>query len=155
VALNLPHGHATGIERQDLFIKACPAGLVLGNDLWLKAAVTIPRDFYEQFTKVAFEGLLALAVTGVVSRGGNGVVLGVAQVFGHLRLQGAFHQFLGEQLEQAVLTDKVFRASVVSQKAVDQFVRDGHLFAFPWECSSFLTSSFLPIDRLHVTPQVL
>jgi hypothetical protein len=58
---------------------------------------------------------------------------------------------VSKQLEQAVLTDQAFRASVVSQKAVDQFVRDGYLLAFPWECSSFL-----PIDRLHkssYTPQ--
>ncbi|MDP1620223.1 MAG: hypothetical protein Q8K91_05645, partial [Hylemonella sp.] len=41
-------------------------------------------------------------------------------------------------------TDEVFRFLVVSQQAVDQFVRDGHLVAIPWECSSFL-----PIDRLH------
>ncbi|MDP1937918.1 MAG: hypothetical protein Q8K91_11985, partial [Hylemonella sp.] len=39
---------------------------------------------------------------------------------------------------------EVFRFLVVSQQAVDQFVRDGHLVAIPWECSSFL-----PIDRLH------
>ena len=59
-------------------------------------------------------------------------------------LQGTLYQFLGQQLEQAVLTDEVFRFLVISQQAVDQFVRDGHLFAFPLQCSSFL-----PIDRLH------
>jgi hypothetical protein len=32
---------------------------------------------------------------------------------------------LGEHLEQAVLTDEAFGVSVVSQQAVDQFVRDG------------------------------
>lgn len=33
---------------------------------------------------------------------------------------------------------------IISQQAVDQFVRNGHCFAFPLECSSFLQ-----IDRLH------
>jgi hypothetical protein len=64
-----------------------------------------------------------------------------------------FHQFLGEQLEQAVLTNKDLRLLVISQQAVDQFVRDGHLFATPWECSGSL-----PIDLLHknyYTPIVL
>ena len=120
------------------------AGLVLGDDLWLKAAMPIPGDFYRQLAKVALESFLALAVAGVASRIGNRVVLGVAQMFCHLGLQGAFHQFLGELLEQAVLTDKVFRFLVVSQQAVDQFVRDGHLIANPLKCSSFL-----PIDHLH------
>ena len=144
VALDFAHRHATRVERQDFLVKACPAGLVLGDDLGLKAAVTVARDFYGQFAKVAFKGFLALSIAGVASWVGNGVVFGVTQVFGHLGLQCTLYQFLGEQLEQAVLTDEVFRFLVISQQAVDQFVRDGHLFAFPWECSSFL-----PIDRLH------
>jgi hypothetical protein len=63
---------------------------VLGDDLPLKAGVAIPRDLYGQLTKVTLGSFLAL---------------GVAQVFGHLGLQGAFYQFLGEQLEQAVLPE--------------------------------------------------
>jgi hypothetical protein len=100
--------------------------LVLGDDLWLKAAVTLARDFYGSLAKVSFEGFLALTVSSGAARVGNSVILGVAQVFGYLRLQGALQQFLGEQLEQAVLTDAVFRASVVSPQAVYPFVRDGH-----------------------------
>ena len=64
MALDLSHGHATGIEREDLLIKARPASLVLGDDLGLKAAQAIPRDFYGQLAKVSLEGFLALAVAG-------------------------------------------------------------------------------------------
>jgi hypothetical protein len=52
---------------------------VLGDDLGLKAGVAIARNFYGQLTHFAFEGLLALTVTGVASRIGNGVILGAAQ----------------------------------------------------------------------------
>jgi hypothetical protein len=38
--LNLTHRHASGIQGQDLFAKARPAGLVLGHDLRLKAGMT-------------------------------------------------------------------------------------------------------------------
>ncbi len=144
MTLDFTHGHAAGVERQNLVVKARPTGLVLRDDLRLKAAVAVTGNFYRQLAKVALEGFAALAVAGVARRVGNALILGVAQVFSHLGLKGSLHQFLGEQLEQAVLTDEVFRLLVVSQQVVDQFVRDGHLFAVPLKCSSSL-----PIDRLH------
>lgn len=61
---------------------------------------------YGHVANVALEDFLALAVAGVASGVGNGVILGVAQVFSHLRLQSTLHQFLGEKLEHAVLTNE-------------------------------------------------
>ena len=77
VALDLAHGHSTGVERQDLLVKACPSGLVLGDELGHKAAVAVSRYFYGQFAKVALEGFFALAVAGVTGRLGHSVVLGI------------------------------------------------------------------------------
>ena len=44
VLLDFPHRHATGIQREDLVIKSYPAGLMLANDLRLKAAFTVTGD---------------------------------------------------------------------------------------------------------------
>jgi hypothetical protein len=50
---------------------------------------------------------------------------------------------------RAVLANEVFRFLVVSQQAVNQFVRCGHV-------SSFLkVGSFLPNNRLHKTSYTL
>ena len=141
--LNLPHRHATGVQRQDLVVKASPAGLVLGHDLRLKAGVPITGDINGQLAKVAFEGLFAFAVAGVASGVGHAGVFGVAQVLGHLGLQGPLDQALGQLLEQAVFSDEVFRLFVASKKLVDQFVAYGHGSSFS------MFGSFLPFDRLH------
>jgi hypothetical protein len=45
----------------------------------------------------------------------------VAQVLGQLGVQGFPHQQLGQQLEQAVLANQVFRLLVVGQQAGQQF----------------------------------
>lgn len=44
-------------------------------------------------------------------------MLGMAQMVGHLGFKGTLHQPLGEQLEQAVLTDEVFGFFLVSLQA--------------------------------------
>jgi hypothetical protein len=42
--LDLAHRHAARIQRQNLVVEADPAGLMLGNQLRLEAAVPITRD---------------------------------------------------------------------------------------------------------------
>jgi hypothetical protein len=64
-----------------------------------------------------------VALSGGAHRIGHAVIFGVAEVLGHLGLQGSLHPSFGELLEQAVLANEVFRCLVVSQQAVDQFVR--------------------------------
>ena len=88
MTLDLTDRHATGIQGKNLVIKVGPAGLVLGDDLWLEAAEAVAENFDSQFAKVALEGLLAFAIVGVASRVGNRFILGVAQVVGHLGLKG-------------------------------------------------------------------
>ena len=44
MTLNLPHRHAASVKRQNLVVEARPAGLVLGNQLRLEAAVASLDD---------------------------------------------------------------------------------------------------------------
>jgi hypothetical protein len=126
MTLDFPHRHAPGIQRQDLVVKAGPAGLVLGDDLGFKVAVAVTRDVDRQFAELAFEGLLATTVAGVARRVGDGRVALMTQVLGHFSFQCPLNQLLGELLEQPVLAYQVFRLLVVSQQLVDQFSAYGH-----------------------------
>ncbi|WP_442915146.1 hypothetical protein [Limnohabitans sp. 63ED37-2] len=63
--------------------------------------------------------------------------------FVHHGISDRGDQALGQLLEQAVFSDKVFRLFLASEQLVDQFVTDGHGSSFS------MFGSFLPIDRLH------
>lgn len=80
MGLDLPNRHASGVEREDLVVESCPAGLVLRDKLRLEAAVSVPGDINRQLTKFALERLLALAVTGVATGINDGLILVVAKV---------------------------------------------------------------------------
>ena len=97
-----------------------PAGLVLGDELRLEAAMAVAWHFDGQFAELALEGLLALAVAGVASGVGHRLVAFMAQVLSQLSVQGSLDQQLGQLLEQTVLADEVFGLLVVGQQARQQ-----------------------------------
>jgi len=115
VRLDLTHRHATGIQGQDLVIKAAPPGLVLGHDLRLKATLAVAGDVNGQFAKVALERLFALAISGVTPGVGHRLVFGVTKVLSHLDFKRTLHQSFGELLEKPVLPNQVFRLFVIRQ----------------------------------------
>jgi hypothetical protein len=121
MGLYLAHRHATGVQRDDLVIEPIPAGLVLGNQMGLEAAVAVTGHLNGQLTEIALERLLALAVAGVTAHIGNGFVALVAQVLSELGVQCPLDQQLGQLLEQAAVADEVFRFLVVGQQAGQQF----------------------------------
>jgi len=96
---------------------------VLGDELRLEAAVAIARNLDGELAEFTLECLFAFAVAGVARRIGDGFILAVTKMRFHLGIQRTFDQCLGELLEQAVLAYQVFRFLVVSQQAVDQFLR--------------------------------
>jgi len=81
---------------QYLVVKASPAGLVFGNKLRLKAGEPVATNLNWQFTELAFEGFLAATVAGVARWIGDGFVLAVSKVFGHLGFERTLDQTLGE-----------------------------------------------------------
>jgi len=74
----------------DLVIESRPTGSVLGNDLRLKAAISISGDVDGQLAKLAFEGFLALVDAGVTAGIGDWLVLVVPQLFRDLSFEGTF-----------------------------------------------------------------
>jgi hypothetical protein len=81
LTLYLAHRHASGLQRDDLVIKADPASLVLGDELWLEAAVVVTGYLYGQLSQIALEGLLAFAVAAGV---GHRFAAFMAEVLGQL-----------------------------------------------------------------------
>jgi hypothetical protein len=57
-----------GVKRQNLVVKARPAGLVFGNQLRLEGAVAVTGNFYRQFAELPFERLPALPVARIAGR---------------------------------------------------------------------------------------
>lgn len=96
--LDFPHRHPACVQRQYLVVKARPAGLVFGHKLRLKAGEPVARNLDRQFAKFAFEGFFAAAIARIARRIGDGFVLAVPKVFGHLGFKGALNQPLGELL---------------------------------------------------------
>jgi len=68
-----------GVERQNLVVKASPAGLVLGDQFAARRCRGGRGDLNRQFAELAFQGLLALAIAGVASGILYGTVLVVAR----------------------------------------------------------------------------
>jgi len=56
---------------------------MLGDELWLEAAVPVAGNLDGQFAKLALESLTALAVTGVSCGVGNRPALGVTEMGCH------------------------------------------------------------------------
>jgi hypothetical protein len=113
MGLSLTYGHAAGVQRDDLVIKASPAGLMLGYELWLKATFTVTRNIDGSFAKLALEGLLAFTIARVATGIANHCVFIMAKMVSHLSLQGAFDECFGELFEQTVLTNQVFWLFIV------------------------------------------
>src|SRR6185369_1698199 len=81
VALNLPYGHAAGVERNNLVVKARPAGLVFADELGLEDALAVARDVQRQLAKLPLECLRAMPVAGVASDIGHRIALVVTEMF--------------------------------------------------------------------------
>ncbi len=93
----------------------CPAPLLLGHDLRLKAGMSVTGATNGQLAKVAFESLFAFAVADIASGIGHAGIVGVTQVLCHLGFQSALDETFGQLLEQAVLANEVFRFRIASQ----------------------------------------
>lgn len=87
MGLNRAYRHTTSVQRDDLVVEPGPTGLMLGDELRLEAAVTVSGNLDGQFTELALERLLALAVAGIVGNVGHRSVTVVAQVLGQFGLQ--------------------------------------------------------------------
>lgn len=120
--MNLAHRHAPCVKRQNLVVKAAPAGLVLGDKLRLEHACAVAGNLNGQFVKVAFERFLAAPVASVARFVGDHLVLAVAQVAHQLGLQCPLNQSLGQLLHQTVLTNQGVGLRVVFQQGIYQVV---------------------------------
>jgi hypothetical protein len=122
MGLYLANRHSAGVERQNLVVKAAPAGLVLRDQLRLERAVAVTRNINRQFAELALQGLLALAIAGIAGGVLYRLILAMAKVVSHLRFQRLLDQQLSKLLEQPVLANQVFRLTVISQQAVQQLL---------------------------------
>ena len=109
MGLYLADRHPSGVERQNLVVKAAPAGLVLRDQLRLKGAVAVTRDFDRQFAELSLQVFLLLPLRVLPAGFSTGSFFPWPRMVGHLRFQRLLDQQLGQLLEQPVLANQVFR----------------------------------------------
>ena len=68
------------------------------DELGFKATLPVAGNLDRQFAEAPFQRLPAFAVAGVAGRIGDRLMLGVAEVLGHVRFQRTLHRHLGEPL---------------------------------------------------------
>src|SRR5580658_4366556 len=126
MALDLARRHPPRVHRDDLVVEARPARLSLGYDLGIERGSAVARSFQLQFAKLPLQCLLAVSVARVAPVVTRRVVLLVAQMIGHLRLQCSFQNGFSQLFEQPVLPDDILGLLVVGQQLVDQLLVDCH-----------------------------
>jgi hypothetical protein len=94
MALNLANRHAAGVERDDLVVKAAPAGLVFGDQLGFEGAMAVARHLDGQLTELTLERFAPLAVAGIAAGIDDRLMLRMAQMLGKLGIQRLLYQQL-------------------------------------------------------------
>jgi hypothetical protein len=93
-------GQPPGIQRQHNLIDAGQPPLPLGHDHRLKGAVPVPRHLDINLTGIGQHRLGPFPVAGVAAVPADRVVFVIAQVLGHLLLQGGLDHRLVQRLQQ-------------------------------------------------------
>lgn len=94
--LNVPRGHAAGIEGDNLVIKASEAALPFRQNRWFKAGVTVAGNGDIKLAVLTFNLFLVTAVTRVASFIGDRSVLLMAEMIVHLSLHCTLKKLLGQ-----------------------------------------------------------
>jgi hypothetical protein len=102
VRLDVAGGQAAGVERQDHLVDLPEAPCPLGHDLRLEGAIPVARHVDRDRTVRRGNCLARAAITRVTGAGAGQIVAGVAELVGHLGLQGALDHGLGHLVEQPV-----------------------------------------------------
>src|SRR5512132_801711 len=139
MALDLPHRHATRVERENPIVprdrpEAGPRtgytvepGLALRHQLRLEAPLAVPRNLDLEGAVVRLQRLLGVAVADVPHSAAGRIALLISQVHRQLGTERSFNQRLLQTLQQPVVAQQVPRRLVAGQQLVQNLVADIHL----------------------------
>jgi hypothetical protein len=82
--------------------------LTFTDELRLELTGTVARHVNLDLTALTFDSFLGLAVSGVGGLLPGSIVLLVAEVVGHLALQGTLNHCFGELLQETIVAEHVF-----------------------------------------------
>ena len=119
--LHLAGRHAPDVQGQDLVVEARQPDLALADELGLELAVAVAGDVDLELAVAVDDPLGGLAVAGVTGAVALRRVSLLAEVIGHLGVQGTLDQAPLEVLEQAGVLQKFFCGRVLGQ-LLDQVI---------------------------------
>lgn len=104
---DLPGSESFGGQRQHNLIDAGQPALTLFHDHRVEGAVGISRYLDFDRADLGEHRLRSAAVVGVAAAASSRVVLVIAQVLGHFRVQRGLEDILGQLVEQAIRADQL------------------------------------------------
>jgi hypothetical protein len=122
MTLNLPHGHATRVHRDDLRVEAGEPALVLGDQPGIERALPVARNAQFKLAGLGDHRLGRIAIAPVDFAAGRLTLKMVV----HLRVQHPVRQSLLQLVEQAVLGKNIPRVTSRKQQIQCVFL-DSHL----------------------------
>jgi transposase len=138
VPLDLAGAHPPRVHRHDLVVEAGEAALALGDQLRVEGGQPVARDLQLQLAGPGEHGLAAVAVAAV----GPPVRLAGVEMMIHLGVQRPLGQRLLQPVQQAPVGQGGSGVRP-AQELVEQFIRDGGLFA-SWHTMAPSAASYGP-----------
>jgi len=85
-----------------------------------------PQEFRNAvLAAVGLQRLVAEAIARVAGGVGNGLILVMTKVLGHLSFKSPLDEHLGELLQETILADQVFGLGVIGHEAFGEFLQIG------------------------------
>jgi hypothetical protein len=118
MTLDLPHGHAAGVERDHLVVEALKVRLPLGDKLRLETSLAVPRHGELDLAVLTLQRLRAEPVPRVAATPAGRVALLVTQVLRQLGVQRTFDQRSLQLLEKPFFPQQILRLLISGQQLV-------------------------------------
>jgi hypothetical protein len=128
----------------------------LAHELGIEARVAVARGVDLDRPVFAHDGLARMAVARICAVAPLGRAFGVAEVVGHLGLEGALDQRLLQLVDETLFAEQLLVVAGVSHQFIDQLVADGHRLVLLRLCTCTSDECLLHTSSytLHVSARV-
>jgi len=123
MTLDLAHGHAAGIQAQDLVVEPVEPGLAFGDELRLEGSRPVARNRNLDFAILGQKRLRTRPVAAVAAPPPGGIALLVTQMFAQLGAKRPLDQSLLKLLEKSVFARQILGLRIVRKELIEKLQR--------------------------------